>query len=128
MQKIHGVLNYTVLISQLGHVFCCGVPALVSVLSLVIGFGLIGSVPGILGDLHQSVHIWEKSILIFSGSMLTFGWALDNFSRHMVHEKQGCSHKSCHTKKQKNSRILIFSSVLFAINIFLYLYAHGMMA
>ena len=58
MQDIQRFVDWMGMSAQLVHIFCCGLPALFSILGLLSGVGLIVTLPVGLEELHLSlIHI-----------------------------------------------------------------------
>jgi len=125
MQRFQAITNWGAAFTQLGHIFCCGLPALFSVLSLLSGLGIMMTMPAGLESLHHSMHDYEMPLIITAGIITTMGWVLHIISSKLDCRSTGCAHEPCAPKKKRSSKVLIFSTVLFAINIFILLTAHG---
>ncbi len=120
MERLQIHIGWAVIASQTTHIFCCGLPALFSILSLLSGFGLIGILPSSFSGIHEVLHEWEHSILILSGSILVLGWTLQAYSRRLDCTTTSCVHASCKPKKKTSSYILLGATFLFLINIIIY--------
>ena len=121
MDRINTHLGWAVILSQLTHVFCCGLPVLFSILSLLSGFGLIGMMPASMESVHEALHTWETPILIGSGVILVLGWALHAYARRLDCTKtSSCSHAPCAPKKRKSSYILMGATALFIVNLLVF--------
>jgi len=126
MDRFHTNFGLAIVFSQLTHLFCCGLPVLFSVLSLLSGLGFVGTMPESMESVHEIVHEWETVMLIGSGIILALGWALYLYSRKIDCSKtDACSHKPCSPKKKYSRYILIVASVLFAVNISIFLFLEG---
>ncbi len=122
MQNVSKHLSYAVILSQMTHIFCCGLPALFSVLSLLSGLGLVGVMPSSMEHVHESMHEWERPILFMSGAVLIIGWALHMYSRKLDCTKTAsCSHEPCAPKKKQSARLLLVATFLFTINVLIIL-------
>ncbi len=118
MERINTHLGWAVVLSQLTHIFCCGLPALFSVMSLLSGVGLIGIMPSSLNIIHEALHAYEIPVLIMSGILLAIGWVLYAYSRKLDCTKTAaCSHAPCAPKKKKSSYILFGATALFVMNV-----------
>lgn len=124
MKKLQKTLFWTILATQSSHVFCCGLPGVVSMLSLLTGLGMVSTLPPVLENLHESIHQYEVPILIFSGVILVLGWALDAMSHKIDCHDTGCTHPPCAPKKNSAHKILILSTLLFVINVAIYVFFH----
>ncbi len=125
MKRIQTITHWAAAVSQLSHLFCCGLPALFSILSLLSTFGIALSLPSSYADLHHLMHDYELPVLAFAGSITLIGWALHYVSWRMDCTTTGCLHEPCRPKKKRSNRILIFSTVLFLFNVIIYMTAHG---
>lgn len=116
MQKIQTLIASSILITGLGHIFCCGLPLLFSFLSILVGLGVTTVFPAGLVEFHEAMHAWELPILIFSGIVLFIGWSLHIISERIDCHNTGCVHEPCGQKKKKSHRILIMATILFCMN------------
>lgn len=123
-ENLHRHLSLAVLFSEFSHVFCCVLPTLFTVLSFAVNLGLVSTMPGFLLDLHHRIHEIEIPIIIGSGAMLLIGWFAHKFSRKVDCHDTGCCHPPCDTKKTTNEKILIAATLLFVLNISIYLFVH----
>lgn len=124
MKKYNTYLQFGIILSQLGHLFCCVLPGMVAMLSLLSGAGMIGVLPGAIAHSHEFFHHWETPLLIFSGSVLALGWGLEIASRKVDCHDTGCSHPPCEPVKRRAHIVLIIASVLFAFNLGILLLSH----
>lgn len=126
MQKLNRTITWTVLASEVSHVFCCLIPAALSLLSLFSSAGLVGMVPGFVLSWHEIMHNWEPEMIAFSGILLLTGWSLHRYSK-----KQGCTphqgackHEICEKRRRRTDFILLGAALLFTVNVTLYLGVH----
>jgi len=124
MEKLQKQINLAVIVAETSHVFCCVLPTVVSVLSLLTGLGVIGSLPVSLLVLHDFLHAWELPIIIASGVLIALGWGLLHYSRKIDCHDTGCGHEPCGPKKKKSSKLLLFATVLFVVNVGVYTIFH----
>lgn len=124
MKKLSHYIHFGVLLSQLSHIFCCGLPVVVAVLSLISGAGLLGALPGVVEHYHEILHDWEEPILVFSGAMLALGWGLDIQARKVDCHDTGCEHPPCAPVKTKAHIILKLATVLFFVNLAVLMFSH----
>lgn len=124
MQKLQKTIVTAVLMSEISHVFCCVLPILFSVFSLMAGMGVIGVMPQIFTDIHDVMHAYEVPMIITSGIILLFGWVLYFISRKMDCHDTGCGHGPCEPRKANAHLILKIATVLFMINITVYATFH----
>jgi hypothetical protein len=116
--------GWAVLASELGHVFCCVLPTVFTVLSFAANIGLIGAAPEGLVALHEFIHGYEWQVIAFSGAMVVFGWAVHAASLKVDCHDTGCVHEPCDRTKQRNARILTVATALFVVNLGIYLIVH----
>lgn len=121
MQRIQSFIDWASVLTQLGHIFCCGLPLLFSVLSLLSGLGVMMVMPSEMIFLHEMTHDYEVPMLVFAAIIISVGWGLHYIAWRMDCLKTGCSHEPCGQKKKRSSKILAFSTVLFAFNVSLFL-------
>ena len=128
LKNIQKSLITIILVSQLGHIFCCVLPTVFSILSLLAGLGILYILPAGLENLHDMIHDYENYIMIASAILLVFGWAIYMISLKIncneVDIKQACSHEPCEPKKDRAKIILLIASALFLINVSVYLGFH----
>ena len=128
MQKIQSTTFWTIIASEVTHIFCCVLPTIVSILSLLSGMGLITTMPGWLGSFHEVMHEWEVPVIIGSGILLALGWVLYAISRRIdCLTDADCHHEPCAPKKKHASRILMIATVLFVTNSTVYFVFHRAM-
>ncbi len=124
MKKHAGKLYLTLLISQAGHVFCCGIPLVVSALSLLTGLGVMSAMPVGLERLHHIMHGYEFEMIVFSAVVLLAGWGLYLYSEHVDCHDTGCSHGPCEPQKKRVNKVLIVATVLFLVNLVVFFGFH----
>ena len=114
--KHRDVLHLMAMVSVLGHVFCCGLPMVLGLVSLLAGMGAMAhSFPG-LHNLHNFVHAHEGLLIGFSMFMLALGWGFQIHANKVDCHDTGCSHPPCEPKKSKASKLLLVATVLFLLN------------
>ncbi len=125
MQKIQRTIFWTILASETTHVFCCVLPTIVSIMSLLSGMGLIAVMPSWMSSFHDMMHAWELPVIMFSGVLLLLGWVLYAVSRRIDCLKDaGCHHEPCAPKKKSAANILLLATALFIINTSIYMTLH----
>lgn len=125
MEKLQKTLLWSIIISESMHVFCCVLPTLVSVISLLAGVGALSFLPGSILHLHDILHRWEIPMIALSGAILTMGWMLYIASRRIdCHDEAGCTHGPCAPKKNMTFKVMVFATVLFAFNLTVYFCLH----
>lgn len=128
MQRIQKTIFWTILASETTHVFCCVLPTIVSIMSLLSGMGLIAVMPSGLEHFHDLMHGWELPIIMASGLLLALGWGLHAVSRRIDCRTDGdCRHEPCAPKKKHASRILMIATLLFVVNTAIYAFVHRTM-
>ena len=124
MQKLQKFLNVTILATETSHIFCCVLPTVFSLLSLLAGVGLIGAIPPGIELLHDIIHNWEIPIIITSGVVLALGWWVYGYAQKMDCEHMGQGHEVCSSKKKRSATILKIASLLFVVNVTIYFLVH----
>ena len=124
IEKIKLSSAWFVLLSECSHLFCCLLPSLFSILSLLSSIGLIVSVPPSLEFIHELIHNWEVPIIIGSAVILLFAWALLYISFKMDCHSTGCTHEPCEPRKFKSSYMLKIATTLYIINVSVYYVFH----
>jgi hypothetical protein len=125
MQKMQKALFWTIVLSESTHVFCCVLPTLVSVLSLIAGIGALSFLPTFILQIHETLHAYEIPTMVFSGTMLALGWALHFYSEKLDCATDACcAHEPCAPKKSRTFKIMMFATVLFAFNLVIYFVFH----
>lgn len=124
LDKFQNALNSVVIAAGLSHIFCCVLPAVLSLLSLLVGAGVVSSLPFGLESLHDRMHDYEMYIIAFSGAILVLGWIVDIISRRVDCHDTGCGHGPCAPKKRRSHIILIAATLLFAVNVTAYFVLH----
>lgn len=123
-EKVQKVTSYLALATEVSHVFCCVIPSIFSIMTMMVGLGILGAVPLGMVQFHDLMHGWEIPIIITSGLLLAFGWGLHVVSEKLDCRSTGCAHEPCTPKKKKTSRILKIATVLFVMNIGIYALVH----
>ncbi|HRQ61364.1 MAG TPA: hypothetical protein PLO23_07640, partial [Alphaproteobacteria bacterium] len=82
------------------------------------------SVPVLMIDLHDVMHAYELPIIGVSGLLIVLGWALHAYSLKMDCHDSGCCHPPCTPVKRTSSRFLVIATVLFAVNVAVYMGLH----
>ncbi len=125
MKKLSSFLSSTVILSQLMHIFCCGLPFLFSVVSLFSLLGVSIALPTAFSGLHDVLHEWEVPVLMFSGVVVALGWVLHMISTALnCRESGACAHAPCEPRKDKSVLLLQCASMLFIVNCLTYLLFH----
>ncbi len=125
MQNFNRYVPFISVASEITHLFCCGLPMIFSLLSLLTSLGLMASMPASLDYLHEAMHNYEIPVIIFSGILILFGWVLHSIAQKMDCRKEGsCSHEPCAPKKKRSSKILLIATCLFIFNLTAYFVFH----
>ncbi len=125
MQRIHKTIAFAAILSEISHVFCCVLPTIFTALSLLAAVGMIGVIPYEVISVHEFLHAWELPIIGGSGLILAIGWALSYYSYRLdCRAHAGCGHPPCAPKKSRTQKILIVATILFAVNLSVYLVVH----
>ena len=125
MDKTNKTIFWSVAASETIHVFCCFLPSLFSILSLLSGFGLMATMPNFVEELHHIIHNFEKPLIILSAVVLIFGWGLYVYSRKINCRIEGaCVHEPCEPKKDRTKLLMIGSTCLFFFNVSVYFLIH----
>lgn len=124
MRRVQGFFNWVIIASETSHVFCCVLPTVFSVISMMMGVGMVSSMPGWMESLHGIMHEWEIPMIAFSGGVVLIGWALYYVSKRMDCHDTGCTHGPCGPKKKTTATILKIATVLFVVNVSIYLVFH----
>lgn len=124
MARLQKTIIWMTIFTETTHIFCCVLPALFSVLSLLAGLGAIGILPVWFTSFHDVLHAWELPLIIMSLTVLLVGWGLYGLSRRIDCHDTGCAHGDCAPKKDMALLILKIASALFFINIVIYFGIH----
>ena len=124
-KKLQKRLSLAIILSEMGHVFCCVLPSIFSILSVFVSAGVISVMPPFMAVWHEAVHRWEVPIILFSGALLGLGWVLHAYSRRLDCRDTGCHHPPCTPVKKKYSKLLLVATALFTINVLIYLAIHA---
>jgi hypothetical protein len=124
VKKLQTAMYWTILASETSHVFCCVLPTLFSILSLLANLGVVATMPGWLENVHGALHHWEVPLIAMSGLVVILGWALYLHSRRVDCHDTGCHHGNCTPRKNTASAILKIATVLFIANTLIYMVFH----
>lgn len=125
MNRLHHAVNWISITSEISHFFCCGLPIIFSLLSLLSGMGLIATMPVGIQRLHEMTHDYEVPMIIASGLIIILGWALHVVANKIDCHNSGCHHEPCGSKKKKSSLILMIATGLFLLNLTGYFLLHS---
>ncbi len=124
IERVQKSLSWAIIASETSHVFCCVLPTLFSFITLAAGLGLIAVVPAGLTTLHETLHHWEVPVILFSGVFVFLGWVIHYVSEKLDCHDTGCVHGPCGTKKKTAGKILKIATVMFILNIGIYIIFH----
>ena len=124
MNSRENKIVWAVLLAELGHIFCCGIPALFSLISLLTGLGFLSAMPPALETMHGFLHDYELYVIIFSLAVLSLGWFFYWYSKKLDCASGGCAHEPCGPKKDITKIVLIVATGLFIFNTLFYLGIH----
>ncbi len=125
MQRIQKAIYWAILTSETSHVFCCVLPTVLSLLSLLAGIGMVTVLPAGLLEFHEIMHRWEVPMIAASGVILLLGWGLNAWSRRLDCHDTGCCHEPCGPKKNHAFKVLVAASILFVFNVTVYALFHA---
>lgn len=125
-EKFQRNLAWAVLASETTHVFCCVIPTIVTLISVLASVGVISQVPVFMLDFHEILHHYEIPIIAGSGLMLVLGWVLYAISRRIECQKPHCEpHETvCHPQKNNSRTVLLVATIVFAVNVTIYFAVH----
>lgn len=124
MERIQKSLMAALIASEMSHIFCCVLPTVFSVLSLLAGLGLVGAMPEFFVHIHDFMHDKEIPMIVISGIVLAFGWWIYFMSRKMDCHSTGCGHGPCTPRKTRAHGVLKIASVLFVANVLIFAVVH----
>jgi len=126
MVKMRKGILFGVIASESIHIFCCVLPTVFSVLSLLAGMGMIPTMPGFIDDLHHIIHDYEIPMIIVSAVILIVGWILYLCAQKMdcSVEGEGCCAQPCAPKKDRTKIVMIVATLLFVVNVSVYFGFH----
>jgi hypothetical protein len=124
VEHLRKPLIWTIILSETTHIFCCVLPTLFSLASLLVGAGLIAALPPGLEKFHSMLHGYEVPLIIFSGLVIALGWIADWYARRIDCHDTGCCHAPCTSAKSRAHIVLKLASGLFIINLIVYFAFH----
>jgi hypothetical protein len=125
MKKRKTFILWAIIVSESSHIFCCVLPTLFSLLAILTNLGMF-VMPAAFVTFHETLHHWEFPIVMVSGLILAMGWGLHWHSLRGEECPSGCKHHTdkAHPSVSKTHLILKIASVLFVINVFVFLVIH----
>ena len=124
IRKAQGMFSWLVIASEVSHVFCCVLPSVFSILTILVGMGVLGAMPLWMDGFHEIMHNYEIPLMVMSGTVVLLGWALHLIAKKIDCRDTGCSHGGCSSGKRKSLRILKIATILFVANIAIYASLH----
>ncbi len=124
MERIQRAIFWAIVVSETGHVFCCVLPTIISLASLLAGVGMLSILPAGILAFHELMHKWELPMIALSAAVLGLGWILNAISERIDCHSTGCHHGPCKPKKLSAKGILIFATALFVFNTAIYFLFH----
>lgn len=125
MQKLQKSMAGAIILSEISHVFCCGLPSVFAVLSLLSGLGMVTIMPSALEHIHHVLHHYEIPMIVVSGLILISGYVLHYISEKLNCVDTGCHHPPCEPKKVRTDKVLIVATVLYLVNLVVYVVFHS---
>ncbi|MEO1609941.1 MAG: hypothetical protein AAFR90_11510 [Pseudomonadota bacterium] len=122
--KVQSISTKAVLVAELSHILCCGLPIFIAIMSVGSQAGL-GSV---FITFHGLIHEYERFILGGSGLLIVFGLLSHYVSYQINCQTTGCKgvHEDCAPKKFRVGWIFTIAVVLYIANITFYVFSgHG---
>ena len=123
MQQLVQRLAYSLILSSfIMHLFCCGIPLMMSITSLT---ALVGITSGEM--LHHSwFGRYEVELLAVSGAILFFTGGLQWISRRIDCRTDGhCAHEPCDPKKDLSGHIFAGAATLYLLNLAIFFLSHS---
>ncbi len=129
MEKYKNTVLGAIMVSEASHIFCCVLPTVFSIVSILSGVGIISTLPTGWIEIHDTLHYWELPMISVSAVVLALGWGMHYYMEHMGPHEQ---HKHCcdghcgpsEPKKNKVHLVLKMATVLFLANIAIYAVFH----
>ncbi len=120
MKNITAALAVIASLSQYLCIFCCVVPAVAGLASLLTMIGFDGESSHFLGDVARIFHPWRGIILGSSLALISLSWGLWYYNH-----RQSLSPCGCTGKGAKKPYFLIAATVILAFNLAGYQWIHG---
>ena len=121
MEKLRRNIVWLVIASEVSHLFCCVLPTLGAVLSLVVGIGLL---PTGFTVLHEIIHGYEVPAIIFAAVTLGLGWWAYWMAKRTDCHSLGHDEHACHKTTDRSKIYLLIGSALFVMNLTIYFTLH----
>lgn len=117
-------LGWVALVSVFGHIFCCGLPLVLGVVSLLTGFGMFSVSFPFLDSIHAGFDGVRVPMMGFSAMVLAVGWGAQVYATRIDCHNTGCVHEPCGSKKRKTTRLLWLATIIFAFNMLAFTVVH----
>ena len=117
--KVQRITTTAVVVAELSHILCCGLPIFVAVLSAATQVGVGGG----FAAFHELIHDHEFELLMGSGALLLFGLIVHYVSHQLNCRTTGCEsvHGDCAPKKYRVGWIFMIAVVLYIANLTFYI-------
>jgi hypothetical protein len=112
VERVQKALNWFLVVSCFGHIFCCGLPAAASVVGAGLSFGLISTNFIWLEQFHEQAGLF----LVVSGVVLLVTGILQWVGSKLDCHNTGCSHPPCDSSKRKSLYLFYVATGLFVLN------------
>jgi len=122
--RLTTIMSWAIILSECSHVFCCVLPTLFSVLSILAGIGLISIVPTFIMTFHSAIHAYEIPIIATSGIITALAWVVYLNAGKVDCHDTGCVHEPCDSRKSRAGTILKVGTVMFLVNLTLFTFLH----
>jgi len=123
-ERLTFIMSWAVILSEFSHVFCCVLPTVFSVLSILAGLGMIAVVPGFILHFHTAIHAYEIPIIATSGIITIMAWFIYLNADKVDCHSTGCVHEPCDTRKSRAGTILKIGTVMFIVNLTIFTFLH----
>jgi hypothetical protein len=128
MQKYKNTVLTAIIASEASHIFCCVLPTVFSIASVLSGLGIVSALPVGWVHLHDVLHHYELPMIGVSALVLALGWGLHWYTEHVLVDDTKththCCHGPCEPKKNRVHFILKAATVLFVLNVVIYTVFH----
>ena len=116
-KDLHRMTALAGILALSSHIFCCGLPLVFAIASLLTSVGVF-SLEGLIPSWY---HEFEIAMMVFSGAMLLLTAVIHLISWRMDCIKDaGCSHSDCTPKKKRSNLLLYIATIAFLVNIFVF--------
>ena len=129
IKKVQGMFSWVVVLSECSHVFCCVLPTIFSVVSVLVGLGVVGVMPLWMEEFHHVMHAWEVPMILFSALVVCLGWGVHYLgcileTKAAKHAHDHCAHESCEKADRRTHSVLRIATFLFVVNVSIYMIFH----